>query len=105
VARTPPDDTTQPPAWTGPVRDPSPVVQWIGWHLAELAGVTAPLVLAVTVDVWWAALSVSVATAWLAHELRTRRQVRALAAARDRRTVTEKPSGKDPEDRQMEASA
>lgn len=91
MASTPPDDT-QPPPWTGPVpgvgHDPSRVVQWIGWHLAELAGVTVPVVLAGTVDGWWAVLAVPPAAVWTAHELRLRRRRRALAAARDRRSVT-----------------
>lgn len=102
MATTPPDDTRRQP-WTGPAPsvDPSPVVQWIGWHLAELAGVTVPAVLAVTVDAWWAALAVLVAAAWTAHELRLRQRRHALAAARDRRTVTGGELGED----RTEASA
>jgi hypothetical protein len=104
VATTPPDDT-QPPPWTGPRadQDPSPVVQWIGWHLAELASVTVPAVLAVTVNAWWAVLAVLLAGAWTTHELRSRRRSRALAAARDRRHVTA-GTGQPGEDR-TEASA
>lgn len=94
---TPPPDDTQRPAWTGPAADPSPVVQWIGWHLGELAGVTAPLVLAVTVATWWAVFAVLVAGAWTANEIRLCRRRRELAAARDQRTVT--AGGRDPQDK------
>ncbi|WP_236789640.1 hypothetical protein [Amycolatopsis sp. GM8] len=45
---------------------------WVGWHLAEVVGVLAPLVLALTVWVGFASLSLLVAIVWAVHEYRTR---------------------------------
>lgn len=75
--------------------DPCPAVQWIGWHLGELTGLVAPMVLAVTVWAWFAVLTVLVATVWITHEVRIRRRRRALAAARTRPAVTAPPSSRD----------
>jgi hypothetical protein len=72
--------------------DPSPVVQWIGWHLAELVGVLVPGVLAVTLSLWWVVLSVVIAAGWLTHEVGLHRRRRALAAARPRQAMTGPPS-------------
>lgn len=58
-------------------------VSWVGWHLGELAGIGAPLVLAVTVSPWWAALSGVVAAGWIAHEVHTRTTTPAVQRAVD----------------------
>jgi hypothetical protein len=67
-------------------------VAWVGWHLAEIAGVTVPLVLALTVTAWLAVVSVLVAGAWAAHEIRLHRRRRALTAAPTRPSVTTGPA-------------
>jgi hypothetical protein len=63
------------------VRDPSRAVQWIGYHLGELAGVVVPAALAVTVSWWFALLAVLITAGWITHELRLHRHRRALTAA------------------------
>jgi hypothetical protein len=55
------------------------VCRWIGWHLAELAGIGVPLLLAVTVSAWFTTVSALVALLWAVHEYRTHR-----ASARER---------------------
>jgi hypothetical protein len=70
-------------------------VQWFGWHLAEVAGVTAPTVLALTVWPWFALLTVVVAVGWVAHEVGLHRRRRALVAARTRQAVTSPPAARD----------
>ncbi|MCP2255228.1 hypothetical protein LY13_004002 [Prauserella aidingensis] len=49
-------------------------VTWMGWHLAELAAVGLPLVLAVTVAWWLAGLSVLAGALWAAHEATRRKR-------------------------------
>lgn len=51
-------------------------VTWIGWHIAELAAIGLPLLLAVTVSWWLAGLSVLAGAAWAVHEVTTRRRTR-----------------------------
>lgn len=68
------------PTRPDPVRDPSRAVQWIGYHLGELAGVAVPAALAVTVSVWFALVAVLVAVGWIAHEVRVHRHRLALTA-------------------------
>jgi hypothetical protein len=67
-------------------------VQWIGWHLGELACLAVPTVLAVTVWPWFALLTVLVAASWTAHEVRLHRhRRRALTAGRRRPVLTAVP--------------
>jgi hypothetical protein len=48
---------------------------WIKWHAAELAAVTAPAVGAVATDQWWLLIATGVFTAqWLRHEIAHRPQ-------------------------------
>ncbi|MEU3272543.1 hypothetical protein ABZ639_17015 [Saccharomonospora sp. NPDC006951] len=49
-------------------------VAWIGWHIAELAAVGLPLVLAVTTAWWLIGISVLAGAAWITHEVTTRRR-------------------------------
>lgn len=63
------------------VRDRSPVVEWIGYHLGELFGTTVTAGLAVTVSGWFALATLVIAAGWATHELRLRRHRRALTAA------------------------
>jgi hypothetical protein len=75
---TPPDTRpTQP--------DPNRAVEWAGYHLLELVGVTAPAVLAVTVWIGFAAITALVAVWWAIHEWRLARR---RAAARRRLSIT-----------------
>lgn len=72
------------------------VVHWLGWHLAELLGVGVPLVLAVTVSVWWLVLAATAGAAWGAHELRVaRRRRQALQVASPRSAVASRPMTTD----------
>ncbi|MCR3719925.1 MULTISPECIES: hypothetical protein [Prauserella salsuginis group] len=48
-------------------------VAWVGWHIAELAAIGLPLLLAVTVAWWLAGISVLAGALWVGHEA-TRRQ-------------------------------
>lgn len=62
-------------------RQPAPTrtdqaVTWVGWHIAELAAIGLPLLLAVTVSWWLAGLSVLAGAAWAVHEVTTRRRTR-----------------------------
>jgi hypothetical protein len=63
---------------------------WIGWHLGELAGVTAPLVAAVWLSWWFALLSLVVGTLWAIQEWRTYRAnaPKRVQARSDRRVLT-----------------
>ncbi|WP_216210587.1 hypothetical protein [Amycolatopsis aidingensis] len=72
------------------------VVSWIGWHIGELVAVGLPLLLAVTVTVWAAALAVLAGAVWTVHEVRHALQQRALRAQSQRRQLasgTEDASG------------
>jgi hypothetical protein len=55
-------------------------VTWVVGHAAELAGVTVPLVLAATTDVWFTVAAGAVATWWVAHEIHVHRARRAVTA-------------------------
>jgi hypothetical protein len=61
---------------------------WIGWHLGELAGVTAPLIAAVWLSWWFALLSLAAGALWTAQEWRdhrahARKRVQARAQRRE----------------------
>ncbi|WP_216209155.1 hypothetical protein [Amycolatopsis aidingensis] len=58
--------------------------EWAVWHFAELAGITGPGLLAVTINGWFATASAVVAAGWAVHETRTRRE---QARIRDRRAL------------------
>ncbi|MFD4191380.1 MULTISPECIES: hypothetical protein [Amycolatopsis] len=58
-------------------------VSWLGWHFGELTGVVAPLGLGVAVWDGFYAVSVLTALGWAAHELRLRRQQRALRTRKE----------------------
>lgn len=60
------------------------VASWIGWHLPELAGVTAPAVAAVAVSPWALLASGVVGAGWRVHTVRSARELAALNAGRDR---------------------
>ncbi|WP_431879852.1 hypothetical protein [Amycolatopsis sacchari] len=62
---------------TNPTRT-TQAVSWIGWHVGELSGVVVPLGLGVAVWDGFYAVSVLTAIGWAVHELRLRRQQRAL---------------------------
>jgi hypothetical protein len=49
---------------------------WIGWHLMELAAITVPATLAVTVHPLWTVPAGVAAVAWAANEARVRRHRR-----------------------------
>ncbi|MEV5296469.1 hypothetical protein [Amycolatopsis methanolica] len=53
-------------------------VSWIGWHFGELSGVVVPLGLGAAVWDGFYFVSLLTALGWTAHELRLRRQQRAL---------------------------
>lgn len=60
-------------------RHPAPTrtdqaVTWVGWHIAELAAIGLPLLLAAWVSWWWVAVSVLAGAAWIAHEVVTTRR-------------------------------
>ncbi|PRX43840.1 hypothetical protein B0I33_1133 [Prauserella shujinwangii] len=61
------------------------VVSWIGWHVGELVAVGVPLLLAATVSVWLAVVSVLAGAAWGVHEFRHARQQRAIRAETEQR--------------------
>ncbi|MEV5296725.1 hypothetical protein [Amycolatopsis methanolica] len=67
---------------TNPTRT-TRAISWAGWHLGELAGVTAPLGLAMTVWDGFYAVSGLVALSWAAHEVRLFLKQRAIRAAGD----------------------
>ncbi|MCU1685782.1 MAG: hypothetical protein JWQ81_6521 [Amycolatopsis sp.] len=56
-------------------------VTWAVAHFGELTGVTVPVVLAATVDVWFLLAGGAVAVWWGFHDLRLARQAKALAGA------------------------
>ncbi|WP_019810206.1 hypothetical protein [Saccharomonospora halophila] len=64
------------------------VVTWIGWHLGELLAVGVPLVLALSVSLWFLGLAVLIGATWAVHEVRLAREQRALRAAAERRRLT-----------------
>jgi hypothetical protein len=56
-------------------------IRWVAWHSLELTTVTAPLILAITVDAWLALGSVLAGAVWTATEWRRhteRRDIRTL---------------------------
>jgi hypothetical protein len=55
-------------------------ISWFGWHLGEVAGVTVPLGLALTVWDGFYALSGLAAVCWAGHELRLYIKQRAIRA-------------------------
>ncbi|NIJ14303.1 hypothetical protein FHU38_004647 [Saccharomonospora amisosensis] len=63
------------------------VVSWIGWHIGELVAVGVPLLLAATVTVWLATLSLLAGTAWAIHETRQARAQRAIRAEAEQRRL------------------
>lgn len=63
------------------------VVSWIGWHIGELVAVGVPLLLAATVTVWLAALSLLAGTAWAIHETHQARTQRAIRAEAEQRRL------------------
>lgn len=71
--------SSSPVRWEGEASDP--LVVWVRWHLVELAGVGAPLVLAVTVSWWFAVLAAGAAGAWAAQENRQAHRHRRLNTA------------------------
>lgn len=46
------------------------VASWIGWHLAEISGVTVPAVIAVVGTPWWWLVTGVVGAGWTAHGIR-----------------------------------
>jgi hypothetical protein len=78
----PSDPATPPtPARTGlsaPCTATEVVIRWVGWHLIELTGTGVPLVLALSVSVWWALIAVLTGALWMVHEVRIARRHRAL---------------------------
>ena len=66
---------------------------WIGWHLGELAGVTAPLAAAVWLTWWFALLSLAVGVLWTVQEWRDHRaNARLRVQARAARSQLSSPS-------------
>lgn len=63
------------------------VASWIGWHLFEITGMTAPAVFAVSGTPWWWLVSGVVGAGWTANEVRTRHRT-AIRAGEDRPAVT-----------------
>ncbi|MTD57814.1 hypothetical protein [Amycolatopsis pithecellobii] len=64
---------------TNPTRTAS-AISWAGWHLGEVAGVTVPLGLALTVWDGFYAFSGLAAACWAAHEVRLYLKQRAIRA-------------------------
>ncbi|GAA4323275.1 hypothetical protein GCM10023178_35480 [Actinomadura luteofluorescens] len=71
--------SSSPVRWEEEAADP--LVVWVRWHLVELAGVGAPLGLAVTVSWWFAVLAAGAASAWAAQEARQAHRHRRLNTA------------------------
>ncbi|WAL65602.1 hypothetical protein ORV05_32765 [Amycolatopsis cynarae] len=67
-ASTPPAAEVE--AMTGGPTRTARSVSWLGYHLGEVAGVTVPSLLALTVSPWWATVSGLVALLWAVHEYR-----------------------------------
>lgn len=57
------------------------VVSWVGWHIGELMVVTATLVAAVVVSVWFLLAAGVFTAAWCAHEVRLWHRNRRIVAA------------------------
>jgi hypothetical protein len=72
------------------------VASWIGWHLFELAGVTAPAVVAVTVSPWAWLVSGVVGGGWGVHEVRVAREQAAIRAGRDLPATLDPPTESAP---------
>lgn len=83
------------------------VMSWVGWHLFEIAGVTAPAVVAVTATPWAWAVSGVVGAGWTVHEVRRVRRNAAILAGRDLPKVTDQDAdtGGDTGAGTVEASA
>ncbi|HEX3778565.1 MAG TPA: hypothetical protein VHX38_02780 [Pseudonocardiaceae bacterium] len=79
-------------------RDTNGVVEWVGYHLIELAGVTVPAVLGVTVSPVFTFVAILVAAWWALHEWRLARRRRAarralcITAGTTDRPVVEQPT-------------
>jgi hypothetical protein len=58
------------------------MASWIGWHVFEIAGVTVPAVVALTVTPWWWLVSGVVGAGWTANEIRSRKAA-VIQAGRD----------------------
>lgn len=56
---------------------------WVGWHVAELAGVMVPAVFAVSVTPWAWLVSGVVGVAWVAHEVQRVRHNAAVQEGTD----------------------
>ncbi|MGB3441962.1 MAG: hypothetical protein WBA97_24725 [Actinophytocola sp.] len=90
------------PAWWTDLSVPVPtpgratrVASWIGWHLPELAGVTAPAVVAVAVSPWALLVSGVVGAGWRVHTVRSARELAALNAGHGAAAVTAESSDVD----------
>lgn len=70
-------------------------VSWVGWHIGELFAVGLPLVLAATVSVWCALISVLAGTAWAVHEARHAREQRSVGAEAERRQLAARSAETD----------
>ncbi|SFJ91173.1 hypothetical protein SAMN05421835_110177 [Amycolatopsis sacchari] len=62
-------------------------ISWAGWHLGEIAGVTVPLGLALTVWDGFYAFSGVAAVCWAVHEVRLQLKQRAIRAAAEAKEV------------------
>ncbi|WP_020673856.1 hypothetical protein [Amycolatopsis nigrescens] len=59
-------------------------VEWVVWHIGELASIGVPLVLAAAVSWWFVVLAVLAGAGWTVHEIRQHRtRPAALAAGPD----------------------
>jgi hypothetical protein len=56
-------------------------ITWVAWHFAELAAVTAPLVLSWLVSGWLAFGSLLAGAGWAVHEITVQRRTRDRLAA------------------------
>lgn len=66
---------------TNPTRT-TQFISWAGWHVGEIAGVTVPLGLAMTVWDGFYGASAIAALAWALHEFRLYRKAKAIRATR-----------------------
>ncbi|MEC3974595.1 hypothetical protein [Amycolatopsis sp. H20-H5] len=81
-------------------------VTWATWHLAEIAGITGPAVLAVTVTHWFALVSAVVGARWALHEYREHRDQVTLhdKAAAQRLLISTAPAGRIEQDETREGA-
>jgi uncharacterized membrane protein YccC len=97
-----------PPDTNPTQRDTNPVVEWVGYHLIELAGVTVPAALSVTVSPVFDYVAALVFAWWALHEWRLARRRRAARralciTAGTTRPIVEQPTGDDEEANQVTA--